>query len=79
MARLVLSFLVCTALAPLPMAQDPWADPASRAPGGTPPGYAPAQKERRLELTAFAGYQVSSDMTTPAAPSTPAPAGPPSP
>jgi len=64
-SRLVLSFLLGAALAPLASAQDPWADPSSRAPGGTPPpGYAPAQKERRLELTAFAGYQLNSDVTT---------------
>ena len=61
----LLAALALVALAPLASAQDPWADPSSRAPGGAPPpGYAPAQKERRLELAAFAGYQLNSDVTT---------------
>ncbi len=72
MTRLLLACLVGTALAPLAHAQAPssWPDspPQGQAPGqapaARPPGYAPAQKERRLELTAFGGWEVSSDVTT---------------
>ena len=65
MSRPFLSFLLWGALAPLASAQDPWADPASRAPGAAPPpGYAPAEKPHRFELTAFAGWELGSDVTT---------------
>ncbi len=75
MTRLVLALALCT-LPPLARAQAPasWPDsppqgqapaaPPGAAPASPAPGYAPAQKARRLELTAFAGYQVSSDITT---------------
>jgi hypothetical protein len=65
MTRPLLAALALAALAPLASAQDPWAGPSSPPPGSTPPpGYAPAQKQRRLELTAFAGYELNSDITT---------------
>lgn len=71
MTRLLLVLLVSAALVPSARAQAPatWPDspPPGQPPGTAPgaaPGYAPAQKPRRVELTAFAGYQVNSDVTT---------------
>ena len=72
MTRLVVALLLAAALAPLARAQAPsaWPDspPQGQSPGAAPasppPGYAPPQKPRRFELTAFAGYEVNSDVTT---------------
>lgn len=65
MTRPLLAALALAALAAPASAQDPWAGPASPAPAGErAPGYAPARPERRLELSAFAGYQLNSDITT---------------
>ncbi|HEU4383898.1 MAG TPA: hypothetical protein VFR85_10420 [Anaeromyxobacteraceae bacterium] len=72
MRRLAVALLLSSALAPPVLAQAPATGPDAPpqgqapavAPASPPPGYAPAQKPRRLELTAFAGYEVSSDVTT---------------